>query len=66
MDPSFSATASAFQTKLFGADAFVAKLNPTGSALVWATFLGGTGYDQAVDIAVGAATNVWVSGTTQS
>jgi hypothetical protein len=66
MDPSLPVTASAFQTKFLGADAFVAKLNPTGSALVWATFLGGTGYHQAVDIAVDAATNVWVSGTTQS
>jgi uncharacterized protein (TIGR03437 family) len=77
-DPNFPATASAFQPALSlanppidpfvepPADAFVAKLNPTGSAMVWATFLGGTGADQANAIAIDPAGNVWVSGTTQS
>jgi uncharacterized protein (TIGR03437 family) len=44
----------------------VAKLNPTGSAMVWATFLGGTGPDIAQTIALDPAGDVWVSGTTQS
>jgi uncharacterized protein (TIGR03437 family) len=77
-DPNFPSTASAFQSALSLAnpqinpfagpppDAFVAKLNPTGSAMVWATFLGGTGTDQANAIAIDAAGRVWVSGTTQS
>src|ERR1022692_2495109 len=47
-------------------DAFVAKLNPTGSAMVWATFLGGSGNDQAQTIAVDSAGDVWVSGITKS
>jgi uncharacterized protein (TIGR03437 family) len=74
-DPAFPATKGAFQTVLAGqvaspfvglTDAFVAKLNPTGSAMVWATFLGGTGADAAQTIATDAAGNVWVSGATQS
>jgi uncharacterized protein (TIGR03437 family) len=74
-DPAFPATAGAFQTKLAGAvtppfvgpyDAFGAKLNPTGSAMVWATYLGGTDTDQAQTIALDSAGNVWVSGTTRS
>ena len=74
-DPAFPATARAFQTMLANpatppfvgpTDAFVAKLNPTGSAMVWATFLGGTAADAAQTIATDSAGNVWVSGTTQS
>jgi uncharacterized protein (TIGR03437 family) len=77
-DPAFPATSSAFQTMLslaspptnpFSAppsDAFVAKLNPVGSAMVWATFLGGIAADKANTIATDSAGNVWVSGTTSS
>jgi uncharacterized protein (TIGR03437 family) len=75
-DPAFPATSGAFQTTLAGPalpssevglpDAFVAKLNPTGSAMVWATFLGGTSLDTAQTIATDSAGNVWVSGTTES
>ena len=76
-DPAFPATPSAFQTALSVApvnnlypppssDAFVAKLNPTGSAMVWATFLGGRAGDQAQNLAADSAGNVWVSGITGS
>jgi uncharacterized protein (TIGR03437 family) len=48
--------------------AFVAKLNPSASAVVWGTYLNGGGGDTARSIAVvanGAASgNVWVTGTT--
>ena len=47
-------------------DAYVAKLNSTGSAMIWATFLGGTSADQANAVGVDSAGNVWVSGTTKS
>jgi uncharacterized protein (TIGR03437 family) len=63
-DPSFPATAGAFQTVFAGAAAFVAKLNPTGSAMVWATFLGAG--DAARTIATDSTGNVWVSGITNS
>ena len=43
----FPTTLGAFQTTFGGAvdgvDAFVTKLNPTGSALVYSTYLGGSG-----------------------
>jgi uncharacterized protein (TIGR03437 family) len=65
-DPAFPVTAGAFQTTLAGQDAFVAKLNSTGSAMVWATFLGGAAVDTAQTIATDSAGNVWVSGSTQS
>jgi hypothetical protein len=47
-------------------DAFVAKLNPTGTALVYSTYLGGTGYELGYGIAVDAAGNAYVTGTTWS
>jgi len=46
-------------------DAFVAKLNPTGSALVYSTYLGGSQDDYAQSIAVGA-TGTFVAGSTFS
>ncbi len=47
-------------------DAFVAKLNPSGSALVYSTYLGGNNYDQGVGIAVDASGNAYVTGYTIS
>ena len=44
----FPTTPGAFDTSYNGGgDAFVAKLNPTGSGLVYATFLGGSGWGRA-------------------
>jgi hypothetical protein len=47
-------------------DAFVAKLNPAGSALVYSTYLGGTGNDVGVEIAVDKDGNAYVAGRTTS
>lgn len=47
-------------------DAFVAKLNPTGSALVYSTFLGGKYFDRIYDIAVDSVGSVYVVGDTSS
>jgi hypothetical protein len=49
-----------------GADAFVTKLGPTGSNLVYSTYLGGGDYDATRTIAVDAAGNAYVSGDTNS
>jgi len=49
-----------------GRDGFVAKLNSTGTALVWATYLGGSGTDSVNGIAVNTAGNAYVTGVTAS
>jgi beta-propeller repeat-containing protein len=49
-----------------GNDAFVAKVNAAGTALIWAAYLGGDGDDLANDIAIDAAGNAYVTGVTAS
>jgi hypothetical protein len=47
-------------------DAFVAKLNPAGSALIYSTYLGGTGSDYGYAIALDGPSNAYVTGYTTS
>jgi hypothetical protein len=47
-------------------DAFVAKVNPAGTALVYAGYIGGSGWDQGTGIAVDSAGNAYVTGYTNS
>jgi hypothetical protein len=47
-------------------DAFIAKLNPTGTAIVFATYLGGGNDDFATGLAIDSGFNVIVAGTTNS
>ena len=47
-------------------DAFVLKLNPTGSALLYSTYLGGSAFDQGSAIAVDALGNAYIAGRTNS
>jgi hypothetical protein len=59
----------AFQTALAGAgfsDAFVTKLNTTGTALVYSTYLGGGNADVGNGIAVDGAGNAYVTGSSAS
>jgi RHS repeat-associated protein/uncharacterized repeat protein (TIGR01451 family) len=49
-----------------GGDAFVTELNATGSALVYSSFLGGSGPDQGLGIALDALGNAYVVGSTNS
>lgn len=63
----FPTTPSAFDTSYNGgADAFVVKLNLTGSALAYATFLGGSSGDEGYAIAVAGTDNAYVTGNTWS
>jgi len=64
----FPKTIGAFQTTYQGGpfDAFLTKLNPTGSALAYSTYLGGTGDDQANGIAIDVSGQVYVAGLTGS
>src|SRR5262249_35113762 len=61
-------TANAFQPNYGGGpnDAFVTVLNPTGSGLVYSTYLGGTSYDWAQAIAVDGAGHIYITGETGS
>lgn len=47
-------------------EAFVTKLAPDGSSLVYSTYLGGIGNDQGLGIAVDLLGSVYVSGVSQS
>ncbi len=47
-------------------DAFVVRLNPSGTSLEYATFLGGGDYDEAIAIAVDGDGNAYVTGDTNS
>ncbi|MEW5979977.1 MAG: SBBP repeat-containing protein [Acidobacteriota bacterium] len=47
-------------------DAFVAKIYPSGSALLFSSYLGGTGVDQAHGLALGSAGDLIVTGATDS
>ncbi len=49
-----------------GVDAFVTELNSTGSALVYSTYLGGSGTDAGYGIAVDEANDAYVTGSTTS
>ena len=61
-------TQSAYQATFQGggSDAFVTKLTPTGNALVYSTYLGGSGSDGGVGIAVDALGSAYLTGFTQS
>ena len=63
----FPITTGAFQTTLRGGeDAFVSKLNANGSALLYSTYLGGSGTDFGQSIALDALGNAYVTGGTGS
>jgi hypothetical protein len=63
----FPTTASAFQTTLAGTyNAFVTELNPSGSGLVYSTYVGGSNWDHAFGIAVDSSANAYITGYTDS
>lgn len=60
-------TVNAFQPAIGGEqDAFVTKVSADGTALVYSTFLGGSGIDRGIGIAVSPAGEVYVTGETRS
>ena len=61
-------TRSAYQATFQGApfDAFVTKLTSAGNALVYSTYLGGSGADWGAGIAVDGAGSAYVTGYTES
>jgi beta-propeller repeat-containing protein len=66
-EDTFKPTAGAFQGTFGGkTDAWVAKLNSSGTRLIYATFLGGSSDETAGGIAVDSGGNAYVTGTTTS
>jgi len=63
----FPTTASAFQVAYGGnTDAFVSKLDPSGSKLLFSSYLGGSDIDYGLALALDLSGNVFVTGYTQS
>jgi hypothetical protein len=63
----FPVTQGAYQTGLEGAsNVFVAKLNPTGAALIYSSYLGGSGSDTGYGIAVDGSGDAFIAGSTSS
>jgi hypothetical protein len=63
----FPTTASAFQRDFGGgSDAYVTKLNPAGTGLVYSSYLGGSGEDWGSGIALDSNANAYVAGYTAS
>src|SRR5262249_36744292 len=77
-NPTFVPGTGAFQTSPGGgtcvsgpntmpcADILIAKLNSSGTDLVYSTFLGGNGYDYAYAVALDPAGNLYITGATSS
>src|SRR5207253_376802 len=63
-------TANAIQSQLgsvnTGSNAFIACLAPNGGALIYSTYLGGSGSDTGNGIAVDSSGNAYVAGSTSS
>lgn len=65
--PNYPTTTGAYSTTLAGQfDAFVTKLNPSGTARLWSTYLGGTGFDAVYGVAVDVSGTVYLTGGTSS
>ncbi|MGH8008461.1 MAG: SBBP repeat-containing protein, partial [Candidatus Binatia bacterium] len=63
----FPTTANAVQIVSGGSgDAFVVKMNPAGSPLVYSTYLGGSDSDRGRGIAIDSSGNAYVTGHTKS
>jgi hypothetical protein len=60
-------TQNAFQSsRAGGADVFVTELNAAGTALIYSTYLGGSGQDRALGMAIDAVGSVYLTGDTYS
>lgn len=62
----FGSVGGADQTHNGDLDAFVAKVNPSGTGLVYATYIGGADFDEANSIAVDGDGNAYITGETRS
>ena len=65
--PDFPTTQSAYDTSTNGGkDAFIVKIKPSGSGLIYSTLLGGSNNDGASSLAVDKSGRIYVTGQTTS
>jgi hypothetical protein len=63
----FPTTVGAYRTTKVGlTDAFIFKLNPTGTTILYSTFIGSTGEDFGNSIAIDASGNAYITGETRA
>ncbi|MFY9573727.1 MAG: SBBP repeat-containing protein, partial [Blastocatellia bacterium] len=63
----FPVTIDGFDTTYANStDVFVTKMNPSGSAILYSTYLGGNDEDMGLGIAIDASGNAYVTGSTSS
>jgi hypothetical protein len=63
----YDITSGAFQTSNGGSyDVFVTKLNSTGTALIYSTYIGGGALDEGIGIAIDGSGNAYITGRTMS
>jgi hypothetical protein len=62
----YDITPGAFQTTNEGGDSFVSKLNSTGTALIYSTYIGGSSNDYGQGIIVDGSGNAYITGWTNS
>jgi predicted outer membrane repeat protein len=67
ISPNFPTTPGAYDTTYNSiGDVFLLKLNSTGSALIYSTYIGGSGYEMGNDVVVDGDGYAYVCGTTDS
>jgi hypothetical protein len=66
LSPDFATVQPLHGKKGSSSDGFITKINASGSALVYSTYLGGTGVDGVTNIAIDPAGNAYVTGNTES
>ena len=60
-------TENAYQENSGGSfDAFIAKFDPTGQSLIFASYLGGNDFDAAVDVTIDSEDNIYLTGLAYS
>lgn len=64
--PNFPTTPGSFQPVFNGGDPFVLKLDPSGSVVLYSTYLGGSGGEGIVGVAVDSSGNAYLVGNTNS
>ena len=62
----FPTTVRAYDTTFSGGDAFLTKVNSSGTGLLFSTFFGGSGEEKGLGISLDLGENIFVTGTTTS